>query len=141
MARVQSQHGPEKNVCFPLCHPVASLVSKSCSPRGATSQSSRNFVLLVVLALLLAHCRHDPFIVKSAQNLSTDPWFHSACASVSMFTINTDSCLFLFLLLCLCLRVCSLGARSIIGSSPSSCSGVWDPCSVEYHSCKLAILL
>ena len=32
-----------------------------------------------------------------------------------MFAIN-DNCLFLFLSLLLCLRVCSLGARSIIGS-------------------------
>ena len=31
--------------------------------------------------------------------------------------------------------------RSIIGSSPSSCSGVWDPWSVEYQSYTLAMLL
>ena len=45
-----------------------------------------------------AHCCHDPFTVSSASNLSTVPWFHSVCASVSMFVIS-DNCLFLFLFL------------------------------------------
>ena len=45
-----------------------------------------------------AHCCHDPFIVRSASNLSTVPGFHSVRASVSMFVI-TDNCLFLFLFL------------------------------------------
>ena len=45
-----------------------------------------------------AHCSHDPFIVRSASNLSTVPWFHSIFASVSMFAI-TDNCLSLFLFL------------------------------------------
>ena len=51
-----------------------------------------------------AHCCHDPIIVRTA---STFPWFHSVCASVSMFTINVDNCLFLslFLLLFHYLRV------------------------------------
>ena len=49
-----------------------------------------------------AHCCHDPFIVRSASNSSTVPWFHSVCASVSMFAI-TDNCLFLFLFLFLSL--------------------------------------
>ena len=47
-------------------------------------------------------CCHDPFIVRSAQNLSTVRWFHTACTSVSMFTTNADNCLFL----CSCLRAC-----------------------------------
>ena len=83
-------------------------------------------------------CCHDPFIVRSAQ--STFHWFHSACTSVSMFTINADYCLFQcscfpVFTSCLCVyigslcsyRVCSPITRSIIGSSPSSCSGVRDP--------------
>ena len=53
MARVQSQHGPEKAPALSLCHPRASVGSKSCSLSRATGQSLRNFVLLVVLALLL----------------------------------------------------------------------------------------
>ena len=61
-----------------------------------------------------AHCCHDPFIVRNASNFSTFPRFHSVCASVSMFTINIDNCLFLFL--CKCLRFCNLGATSMIGS-------------------------
>ena len=40
--------------CLSLCHPRASLSSKSCSPGRAISQSSRNFALLVALALLNA---------------------------------------------------------------------------------------
>ena len=53
----------------------------------------------------LAHCCHDPFIARSASNLSTVPWFHSVYASVSMFAI-TDNCLFLFLFLSLSLGRC-----------------------------------
>ena len=45
-----------------------------------------------------AHGCHDPFIVRSASNLSTVPLLHSVCASASMFAI-TDKCLFLFLFL------------------------------------------
>ena len=39
------------------------------------------------------YCCHDPFIVRSS-NLSTIHWFHSACTSVSMFTINVDTICF-----------------------------------------------
>ena len=71
------------------CHPRASLGSnwalKVVRQVGATSQSSRNFALLP--------CCHDPFIVRSAPNLSTVPWFNSISASVSMFTIDTGNCL------------------------------------------------
>ena len=107
-------------------------------------------LLLLHCSLLLhcpcfAHCRHDPIIVRTASNFSTFPRFHSVCASVSMFMINMDQCLFQFL--CSCLRVCSLGDTPIVSShqvsvrlfrvathrihhrlrQPSSCSGVWDP--------------
>ena len=34
--------------------------------------------LLLALALLIAHCCHDPSIVRSASNLSTVPRFHSS---------------------------------------------------------------
>ena len=61
-----------------------------------------------------AHCCHDPIIMRTASHFSTFPRFHSVCASVSMFMINIDNCLFQFL--CSCLRVCSLGATSLISS-------------------------
>ena len=96
-----------RSVCS-LYHPRASLGFQAFfanSPLGV-SQFTK-LLLFVALALLLlcsllcscfAHCCHDPFIVRSASNLSTVPWFHSVCASVSMFTI-IDNCLFLFLFL------------------------------------------
>ena len=64
LARVQSQHGPEKASALSLSSSrVIELLlgSKSCSPSRANSQLSRNFVLLVALVLLLlcscfAHC-------------------------------------------------------------------------------------
>ena len=92
-----------------LRHPRASLGpwlgSQSRSPSGAISQSSQSFVLLVALALLLA--LEVPLLCsllswsnhREASKFSTFPWFHSVRASVSMFTIIIDNCLFLFLLL------------------------------------------
>ena len=75
-------------------------------------------------------CCHDPFIVRSAQNLSTVHWFHSACTSVSMSTINADNCLFL----CSCLRV-HVRSMSVSGlcvhigsAAPSP-----DPSSARHH--------
>ena len=53
-------------------------------------------LLLLLCSLLLLFAI---MIVRSASNLSTVPWFHSVCASVSMITINTDNCLCLFLFL------------------------------------------
>ena len=61
-----------------------------------------------------AHCRHDSIIVRTASNFSTFRRYHSVCASVSMFMINIDNCLFQFL--CSCLQVCSLGVTFIISS-------------------------
>ena len=83
------------------------------------------------------NCCHDPFIARSAQ---TRPQFigfiqlaHPSRCSRSTLAI-----------VCFCARVSRSAApitRSIIGPPPSSCSGVWDPWSVEYQSCKLAMLL
>ena len=66
---------------------------------------------------------HDPFIVRSAQTCPPSTGFHSACTSVSMFTINVDNCLFSTLVLLVFLSpwgsVFTLGlqpfTRSIIG--------------------------
>ena len=60
-------------------------------------------------------CCHDPFIVMNL-NLSTTHWFHSACTSVSMFTINVNNRLFSAPLISV-LLVCVPELQS-----PSSCS-------------------
>ena len=136
---------------------------------------------LVACCSCSAPCCHDPFIVRSAPILSTVPWFHSVCASVSMLAI-TDNCLFLFLFQFLSLRRYLKTTRASVqtlrplslhqskplrvqnksvyvriksayllkrghpgsadfapdpSSSPSSCSGVWDPWPVEYQSFSL----
>ena len=65
-----------------------------------------SYCLLLLLCSCFAPCScfalccHDPFTVRSASNLSSVPWFHAVCASVSMFMI-TDNCLCLFLFLLL----------------------------------------
>ena len=116
MARVQSQHGPEKNVCslsvFLARHWALFGLFKLFANQGDQSVSTKfRIACCSCFAPCFAHCScvapccHDPFIVRSASNLSTVPWLPSVCASVSMFTINTDHCLFLFLFLCWCLRL------------------------------------
>ena len=88
---------------IPVCRSGLLLGSKSCSPSEATTVFTN--VRTVCYSCFahcpcFAHCCHDQFIVRSASYLSTVSWFHSVCASVSMFTINTDNCLVLFLFLC-----------------------------------------
>ena len=75
--------------------------------------------------------------MRSAQTCPPFTGFTQLCTSVSTFAINIYNRMFL----CSCLQVCRPVTRSIIGSSPSSCSGVWDPWSAEYQSCTLAMLL
>ena len=93
------------------CHPRASLGSDWALKvvrqigRSVRIHEISHCPPLLLCSLLLrcpcfAHCCHDPFIARSASNFSTFPRFHSVCASVSMFTINIDNCLFLFLFLC-----------------------------------------
>ena len=50
-------------------------------------------LLCFVLQLLLLSCSVHR---EKYPNLYTIHWFHSACTSVSMFTINVDNCLFLY---------------------------------------------
>ena len=77
------------------------LGSKSCSPSRQTSQYSRNFVLLVALALLLALALLIAVMIRSSWEVpQTCPPF-LVSISLSIRLINTDKCLFLFLL-----RVC-----------------------------------
>ena len=110
-------------------------------------------MLRLLCSLLLrcpcsVHCCHDPFIVRSASNLSTVPWFHSVCA----FTINIDNCLLLSLYVLVSPslhRISVYVTRVSVFTSglqprhqihhglrqPSSCGGVWDP-----WSCRIPIL-
>ena len=133
MVRVQSQPGPDTTGICSLCHRafMGSIKSSRQVRRQSVFTKISRCILPLLCFLPLLSC---PFIVRSAQ---TRQPFTGFTQLASMFTINADNCLFL----CSCLQVCSPVTRSIIGSSPSSCSGVWDPWSVEYQSCKLAMLL
>ena len=96
--RVQVQHGPNKASALSaiLARQWASKSSSPISLLGVSQFNKISHCLLLLLCSCFAHCCHDPFIVWSASNLSTVPCFHSVCASVSMFAINTDNCLFPF---------------------------------------------
>ena len=108
-----------------------SVISLKVLAKFGVSQCSQKFRAASCHCFASCHCCHDLFIVRSAQTRPPFTGFTQLCTSVSMFTINADNCMFL----CSCLRVCSPVTRSIIGSSPSSCSGVRDPWSVEYQCC------
>ena len=88
-----------------FAHPWA-LESSAPIPFLASASPQISYSLLLLICSCFApcscfaHCCHDPFTVRSAVNLSTVPWFHSVCASVSMFMI-ADNCLFLSLGRCL----------------------------------------
>ena len=93
--------------------------------------------LIVAHCLLLFFSLSYPSWSIHREKCSTLPpfqWFHSAFASISVFTVNSDDCLFLFGVLHLRLRLYPTDV-------PSSCGGVWDPWSMEDQSCKLAMLL
>ena len=74
-------------------------------------------------------------LTRKKARLPTQSVKASDCRNqVSIFTINTDNCLFLFLCWCHVPRVSVFVSgsadpltRSTISVSPSSCSGVWDP--------------
>ena len=101
------------------------------------------FARALLIAPCFAHCCHDPFIVRNASNLSTVPWFHSVCVSVSMFAINIDNCCFCFCAsvsesasgLCVHAEAAALHQIHHRLRQPSSCSGVWDP-----WPCRIPIL-
>ena len=117
MARVQSQPGPDTTGICSLCH-RAFMGSFESSSRVRRQSVFTNFRVAYCHCCASCNCCHDPFIVRSAQTRPPFTGFHSACTPVSMFTINAENCLFL----CSCLLVCSSVTKSIVGSSPSSCS-------------------
>ena len=93
------KHGPDKASALSVIL-ARHWAFKCSSPILPWRQSVHkiSYCLLLLLCYCFAHCCHDPFLVRSASNFSTASWFHSVCASDSMFTI-TDNCLFLFLFL------------------------------------------
>ena len=138
MTRVQAQHGPEKASALSVIV-ARQWASKSRSPSKATSQFSRNSALLVARALLLlcfcfAPCCHDPSIVRSASNLSTVPWCHSVCASVSMFTSTLTTVCF-----CSCAGVSKSAASAPDPSSALRLHLVVE-CGIHAWSCRGPIL-
>ena len=146
---VQPQVGPEKTVCS-LCHHRAFMGTASFRQLGSQPVHKISccvWPLHLGLDFLCNYC-HDPFVVSRCSNLSAIRWFHSACTSVSMFTINVDNslilcCCFLVITSSVCAHIGFLSmsvlqsfTRSIIGFVNHHLSGVWDPWSVEYQSCK-----
>ena len=129
---VYKQNMVPKKRLLSLCHLRASLgfdwALKVVRQVGRSiSIHEISYCLLLMLCFASARCCHDPFIVRSASNLSTVPGFHSVCASVLMITINTYCFCFCF---CFCVRTDGFCADVAAFHQhhrlhqPSSCSGV-----------------
>ena len=107
MARAQSQPGPDKVSALSSSRVMRLwLDSKKLfanSLLGDRQFTKISYCLLLLLCSCFAPCPcsslllfapcfvpcwHGPFIVRRASNLSTVPWFHFVCVSVSMFTIT-----------------------------------------------------
>ena len=99
------------------------------------------------------NCCRDPFIVRSAQTCPPFTGFTqlahpSRCSRSTLTTVCFCACVSvitsgLSVYTGLCVHI-GLQPRHPIHRrlrQPSSCSGVWDPWSIEYQSCKLATLL
>ena len=92
------------------------------------------------------HVCHDPITVRRAQTYPLFTGFTqlarpSRCSRSTLATVCFCSSVSVITSgLCVCIGLQPF-TRSIRGSSPTSCSGVWDPWSVEYQSCKLAMQL
>ena len=142
-ARVPSQPGPEKASALSVilarqwALDWALKVIRQIGRSVSIHEISYCLLLLLCSLLLLCpcfdNCCHDPFIVRSASNCSTFLRFHSVCASVSMFTINSDN--FLFLLLFLVspsLQPRRLIHHQLTSGLPCSTSGL-QPCHQIHH--------
>ena len=81
------------SVCS-LCHHRLFMGWKISWP-SLESASSENFALHLALALFLQLLSWSVHREKCS-NFSTTHWFHSACTSVSIFTIKVDNCMFLY---------------------------------------------
>ena len=140
-ARVQSQLGPDTTGICSLCH-HAFVGTLKVLGKFDVSQFTK-FRAASCHCFASCHCCHDPFIVRSAQTRPPFTGFtqraHPSRCSRPTLTFRLF-CTAGFFGLCSCLD-CNPVTNSVIGSSSSSCSLVWDPWSVEYQSCKLAVLL
>ena len=134
------------NMCVSLARHWASKNVRQME--RSVSLREVSYCLLLLLCSCFARCRHDPIIVRTASNFSTFCRFHSVCASVSMFMITIDNCLFPFLCFCFCSCAGVSDSASEFSvfvqprnkihhrlRQPSSCSGVWDP-----WPCRIPIL-
>ena len=97
------------------------------------------------------NCCRGPFIVRSAQTCPPFTGFTqlahpSRCSRSTLTAVCFCACFSVFTS-GLCVYIGSLFGSAApsphpsLASSPSSCSGVWDPWSIDYQSCKLAMLL
>ena len=122
-----------------VCQLILVCTTQSVQAGSMTIQS--DFASLVALALsllcsltLLCSLLSGSFTVKSTQTcppfIGLTQLAHPSRCSRS--TLTTVCFCFYF-----CASVSESAARSIIGSSQSSCSGVWDPWSVECQYCNL----
>ena len=152
MASVQSPPGPDKASALSVILARHWALKVVRQVRRSVNLHEISHCLLHLLCSCFAHCPcfahccHDPFIVRSTQTCPPFTGFTklahpSRCSRSTLTTLNFYTripgplCLY---------RGCSLGARSIIGLSPSSCSGVWDPSSVEYINlaiCNVVVVL
>ena len=103
--------------------------------QGVTSQCSLGCSLQIAYLSSSSHSS-SPVMVHSSwavHNYSTVPMVSLSFAPVSMFTTNSDCCMFH--------SVLHNWRRLDSTNVPSSCCGVWEPWSVEHQSCKLAMVL
>ena len=126
-----------------LCHHRALVGSKSYRQLGCQAVHKNLRCICHCSAscpcFVPCNCCHDPFIVRNSQTCPpfigfTQQSHPSRCSRSTLTTVcfsAFDSSRDHVWSLCVH-RGCS---------PPSSCSGVWDPWSVEYQSCKLAMLL
>ena len=132
-----------------ICNGWCTITALSCTRVSALSKSHHRasswrssqclakFGAACCYCFASCNCCHDPLIVRSAQTRPPFTGHTQLCTSVSMFTISVDNCLFL----CSCLL--DLQIRRQLRHRLVTVIMWWrgDPWSVEYQSCKLAMLL
>ena len=121
--RVQPQLGPEKKTSA-----LAVIIARFWALKILVHKISRLPVLCHCCCFAPCSCCHDPFIVRNVKLVR-----HSRFHSARTFVLIRDREHRLFLH--------RFHQIQNSGRHPPSRSGVWDPWSVEYQSCKLAMLL
>ena len=122
-ARLPADSGPYNPTCPSLVNCILTIPEcrsdhhGSCTCTAWSRQRSAislwrqsvhkiSYCLLLLLCSCFAHSCHDPFIVRSASNLSTVPWFHSICAPSRCSRSPTTVCFCFCSCSCFC---CSVG--------------------------------